>query len=133
MPSYKLTYFDVRGRGELSRYVFYAAGKDFEDNRVGGESWLELKPSKSMQGVSIRLKLLGLCICVVFWGRVGVLFFILRIFFSKMWDTFYGLYKIYGFHPMFHVTARPYLCTYVRMHLHISYLAFKIQCTFYIK
>ena len=47
MPSYKLTYFDVRGRGELIRYVLHAAGRDFEDVRVNGEQWKELKPSKS--------------------------------------------------------------------------------------
>ena len=46
MPSYKLTYFDVRGRGELSRYVLHAAGQKFEDNRVGGESWQAMKESK---------------------------------------------------------------------------------------
>ena len=47
MPSYKLTYFDVRGRGELCRYAFHATGRDFEDNRVGGETWKEMKESKS--------------------------------------------------------------------------------------
>lgn len=45
MPSYKLTYFNGRGRGELSRYVFHAAGKDFEDKRVTFEEWKSIKPS----------------------------------------------------------------------------------------
>ncbi|XP_045166748.2 probable glutathione S-transferase 7 [Mercenaria mercenaria] len=45
MPSYKFSYFDLRGRGELVRYVFYAAGRDFEDDRVQRESWPSFKPS----------------------------------------------------------------------------------------
>ena len=46
MPSYKFTYFDVRGRGELCRYTFLAAGRDFEDKRIVRDQWPELKPSK---------------------------------------------------------------------------------------
>lgn len=45
MPTYKFSYFDVRGRGELCRYVFYAAGRDFEDDRVKGEDWPSMKPN----------------------------------------------------------------------------------------
>ncbi|XP_045166747.1 probable glutathione S-transferase 7 [Mercenaria mercenaria] len=45
MPSYKFSYFDVRGRGELVRYVFYAAGRDFEDDRIQSENWPSFKPS----------------------------------------------------------------------------------------
>lgn len=43
MPSYKLTYFDIRGRGEPARLVFKAAGKEFEDKRVTFEEWGALK------------------------------------------------------------------------------------------
>jgi len=46
MPSYKFTYFDLRARGELSRYVFLAAGKDFEDDRVARDDWPTAKPCK---------------------------------------------------------------------------------------
>ena len=34
MPSYKLTYFNGRGRAELSRLIFAAAGVQFTDERV---------------------------------------------------------------------------------------------------
>lgn len=46
MPSYKLTYFDGRGRAEISRLVLVAAGQKYEDVRVGQEEWPTLKPSK---------------------------------------------------------------------------------------
>lgn len=49
MPAYKFTYFDVRGRGELPRYVFYAAGRDFEDDRVQREDWPTLKACKFIE------------------------------------------------------------------------------------
>ena len=44
MPTYKLTYFDVRGRAEMTRMAFVAAGVEFEDCRV--TDWATLKPSK---------------------------------------------------------------------------------------
>ena len=31
-PKLKITYFDARGRGELSRFILAYAGRDFEDN-----------------------------------------------------------------------------------------------------
>lgn len=43
MPKYKLTYFDVYGRGELSRLIFAAAKVDFEDDRVTLEEWPKRK------------------------------------------------------------------------------------------
>ncbi|KAH3893818.1 probable glutathione S-transferase 7 isoform X1 [Dreissena polymorpha] len=45
MASYKLHYFDVRGRAELSRYLFLAAGRDFEDNRIPQDGWSNVKPT----------------------------------------------------------------------------------------
>ena len=45
MPSYKLTYFNGRGRGEISRMIFTAAGVKFEDVRIEGD-WPKLKSSK---------------------------------------------------------------------------------------
>jgi len=54
-PSYKLTYFDIRGLGEFPRLVLAAAGVPFEDHRLpfvkkeeGGfdtPGWPELKPT----------------------------------------------------------------------------------------
>merc|ERR1711860_114756 len=49
MPSYKLTYFDGRGRGEISRMLFAAGGKPFVDDRISFDKWGELKP-KTPQG-----------------------------------------------------------------------------------
>ncbi|EFO91316.1 hypothetical protein CRE_11848 [Caenorhabditis remanei] len=47
MPSYKLTYFDVRGLAEASRLLFHLAGVPFEDKRItfGDGSWEKLKDS----------------------------------------------------------------------------------------
>nr|AGU68336.1 sigma class glutathione S-transferase [Sinohyriopsis cumingii] len=43
MRTYRLTYSDIRGRAELARLVFVAAGESFEDRRVSREEWAELK------------------------------------------------------------------------------------------
>ena len=45
---FKLTYFNGRGRGELSRLILAQAGVDYEDHRVGFDEWKSgLKESKS--------------------------------------------------------------------------------------
>ena len=46
MSSYKLTYFNGRGRGEIARMLFAAAGKEFEDVRIEFPDWPKLKSSK---------------------------------------------------------------------------------------
>ena len=45
--SYKLTYFNIRGRGEVTRYLFKMKDVEFEDNRVdfAEGTWPELKQS----------------------------------------------------------------------------------------
>ncbi|XP_039272834.1 hematopoietic prostaglandin D synthase-like [Styela clava] len=43
MPSYKLFYFNVRGRAEISRWMFAQAGVKYEDIRIGSETWPEKK------------------------------------------------------------------------------------------
>lgn len=46
MPSYKLTYFNIRGRAELTRLVFAATGTQYEDNRIEREKWPAMKECK---------------------------------------------------------------------------------------
>jgi len=43
MPTYKLHYFNVRGRAEISRLCFVAAGIEFEDLRHSMEEWQQMK------------------------------------------------------------------------------------------
>jgi len=45
MPSYKLNYFNVRGRGETIRLCLAAGGIKFEDNRIEFKDWPTLKPN----------------------------------------------------------------------------------------
>lgn len=47
-PSYKLIYFNWKGRAEGARYIFHLAGQEFEDYRVTKEEWKQLKPSKNL-------------------------------------------------------------------------------------
>ncbi|XP_050391094.1 probable glutathione S-transferase 7 [Patella vulgata] len=44
MPAYRLHYFDVRGRGEVARLMFNAAGQKFDDVRYTKETWPAFKP-----------------------------------------------------------------------------------------
>jgi len=43
--TYKLTYFDTRGRGELIRMTLHAANQPFIDERIEKSKWAELKPT----------------------------------------------------------------------------------------
>ena len=43
--TYKLSYFNFKGMGELPRYVLAQAGVAFENNRVTKEQWPQLKPN----------------------------------------------------------------------------------------
>lgn len=45
MVQYKLVYFNLRGRAELCRLIFAAAGEKYEDVRVEKEKWPEMKAS----------------------------------------------------------------------------------------
>jgi len=40
----KLTYFNLPGRGELSRLILAYGGRPWEDDRISFEQWPELKP-----------------------------------------------------------------------------------------
>ncbi|KAF6020894.1 hypothetical protein EB796_020809 [Bugula neritina] len=44
MAEMKLTYFNGRGRAELTRLLFTQAKRSFTDCRVEGEEWTKLKP-----------------------------------------------------------------------------------------
>jgi len=44
-PNYKLTYFNGRGRAEVSRLIFAQAGVPYQDNRISKEDWPKLKPT----------------------------------------------------------------------------------------
>ena len=46
MTKFTLTYFDGRGRAEISRWLFAVAEQPFDDVRVSHEEWKKLKPSK---------------------------------------------------------------------------------------
>merc|ERR1711892_48356 len=50
MPEFKLTYFNLRGRGELSRLIFVHAGQKYEDDRIASPfedpaPWVAFKPN----------------------------------------------------------------------------------------
>jgi glutathione S-transferase len=42
-PSYKLIYFDVKGRAEISRILFKLSGQKFQDERVSFQEWPQIK------------------------------------------------------------------------------------------
>ncbi|XP_019408970.1 PREDICTED: hematopoietic prostaglandin D synthase isoform X2 [Crocodylus porosus] len=45
MLNYKLTYFNMRGRGEIIRYLFAYSGIKYEDNRIEWADWPNIKPT----------------------------------------------------------------------------------------
>ena len=45
MVQYKLVYFNGRGLAEFARYVFAAAGQEYEDSRFEFEAWPTVKPN----------------------------------------------------------------------------------------
>ncbi|OAD57199.1 Glutathione S-transferase [Eufriesea mexicana] len=49
MPSYKLTYFPVKGLGEPIRFLFSYAGIPFEDDRFTTEDWPKIKPTPVLE------------------------------------------------------------------------------------
>ncbi len=53
MPSYKLIYFQSRGRGETIRFIFKQAGVDFEDVRISRDGWPKHKPNTPYGSVPV--------------------------------------------------------------------------------
>lgn len=56
MPSYKLTYYNGRGLGELVRLTFVAAGVTYEDKRVNKTEWEKLKDGEYISILHSQLK-----------------------------------------------------------------------------
>ncbi len=59
MSTYKLFYFNVRGRAETSRLIFAQAGVKYEDVRFTGEQWASEYKAKSPSGSSPWLEVDG--------------------------------------------------------------------------
>lgn len=55
MPSYKVTYFAIKGLGEPIRFILSQAGVDFVDDRVETSDWPKIKPSKSCRNYNFIL------------------------------------------------------------------------------
>lgn len=53
MPTYKLHYFNGRGRAEVSRLIFAATGQKYEDNRFEREQWPALKSQMPLGQVPV--------------------------------------------------------------------------------
>lgn len=51
LPTYKLIYFNARGRAEHIRYIFAYAGIDYIDERIPKERWPELKKCKCEKSI----------------------------------------------------------------------------------
>ena len=53
MSTYKLHYFNFRGRGEAPRLIFAAAGEKFDDARFEWSEWSELKSKMTLGQVPV--------------------------------------------------------------------------------
>ena len=53
-PKYKLIYFPVTARAEMTRLMFAAAGVDYEDYRIKWEDWKKLKPGRSCFSLNLK-------------------------------------------------------------------------------
>eukprot|EP00918_Siedleckia_nematoides_P074358 GHVU01162436.1.p1 GENE.GHVU01162436.1~~GHVU01162436.1.p1 ORF type:complete len:212 (-),score=34.00 GHVU01162436.1:624-1259(-) len=63
MPTYKLIYFDARGRAETTRMLFKLAGIQFVDERFTDDEWVALKPKNPFFGQVPLLEVDGQKIC----------------------------------------------------------------------
>ncbi|XP_066304197.1 hematopoietic prostaglandin D synthase-like [Branchiostoma lanceolatum] len=61
-PKYKLSYFDMRARGEPTRMLFAAAGIEFEDDRISFDKWPSVKGTTPMGQLPV-LEVDGVKLC----------------------------------------------------------------------
>jgi len=54
-PSYKLIYFNARGKAEHIRFIFAYAGVEYEDERISQDKWPELKRSEYCKVINLGL------------------------------------------------------------------------------
>ncbi|XP_045176483.2 glutathione S-transferase 1-like [Mercenaria mercenaria] len=62
MATYKVSYFQGKGTGEIIRLVLVAAGEKFEDERLSRDDWLKVKqdsPTKQMPLLTVSGKVYG--------------------------------------------------------------------------
>jgi hypothetical protein len=66
-PTYKLTYFNVKGLGEPIRFLFAYGGIEFEDFRIEKQEWPQIKPCKSSQTLvcTLTISMDGFVDCAV--------------------------------------------------------------------
>lgn len=59
MPTYKLSYFDVRAYAEPARILFHLAGVPFDDHRFphGDGTWEKLKDSEFFLQLEVNFKI----------------------------------------------------------------------------
>nr|CAD7570489.1 unnamed protein product [Timema californicum] len=57
-PSYKLRYFNSRGRAEHIRFIFAYAEVEYEDERISREKWPEIKKGELLPTLLLRTLLL---------------------------------------------------------------------------
>jgi glutathione S-transferase len=58
MTEYKYNYFNLKGRGEIVRIIFAAAGQKFIDNRIEFNNWPSIKPTAPFGQVNLIISIL---------------------------------------------------------------------------
>ena len=54
MSTYKLTYFDVRGRAETARLLFALKGQEYKNEIIQNGEWPKLKPGNFKKFMAIH-------------------------------------------------------------------------------
>ncbi len=53
MSSYKLTYFNFKGRGQVIRLIFDYANQPFDENIIDRSKWLDFKADQIFKRVPV--------------------------------------------------------------------------------